>query len=264
MIRWIVFVLMLLTGCVAAQIVGGPAQDQPAVQDQNSQNQPSQSQPSQSQPSEQPPAAQSGASSLAASPSKSGFPLDEFQEFSAIMVGSMLSGDERESHIYRSGKLLRTQGTEGLGYYLTDLASFETYALTRLGCISDSHPFFRAFPFTAGRPGRKFERVAGAKESVDGHMCQVEDITISGHDLPLPIRLKFWEAEDLHGFPVKVQVLNGGGKGIIRYKDVVLGPVDPSLFVRPEQCAAALPQPPDKKPAPKKKPAAAPAGNSQP
>ncbi len=256
MIRWIVFMLMLLTvtGCMVAQVPGAPAQDQPGTQ----------SQTSQSKPSDQAPAAKSSAPSLPAPPATSGFPLDQFQEFSAIMVGSLLSGDERESHIYRSGNLLRTQGTEGLGYFLTDLASFETYALTRLGCTSDSHPFFRAFPFTAGRPGRKFERVAGAKESVDGHMCQVEDITITGRDLPLPIRLKFWEAEDLRGFPIKVQVLNGGGKGIIQYKDVALGPVDPTLFVRPKQCPGGLPQPPDKKPAAKKKPAAPPTGNSQP
>jgi hypothetical protein len=82
--------------------------------------------------------------------------------------------------------------------------------------------------------------------------------------LALPIKLKLWEAEDLHGFPVKVQVLNGGGRGTIQYKDVVLGPADPSLFIRPKHCMAGLPQPPEKKPAVKKKQATAPAGKSQP
>ena len=149
--------LLTVTGCMVAQVPGAPAQDQPGTQ----------SQTSQSKPSDQAPAAKSSAPSLPAPPATSGFPLDQFQEFSAIMVGSLLSGDERESHIYRSGNLLRTQGTEGLGYFLTDLASFETYALTRLGCTSDSHPFFRAFPFTAGRPGaqvrarRRCQRIGG-------------------------------------------------------------------------------------------------------
>jgi hypothetical protein len=243
MIRWIVFTL--LTGCMAAQVAGTP----PQTQD-----------PAQSQASEQAPAAQPGA----AAPSGSGFPFDQFQEFSAIMVGSVMLGDDREGHIYRSGSLLRTQGTEGLGYFLTDLTSFETYGLTKLGCTHDSHPYFRAFPFSAARPGRKIERVAGGKESMDGHMCQVETVTVSSGDLTIPIKLKFWEAEDMHGFPVKVQILNGSGRGIIQYKDVVLGPVDPTLFVRPEHCAGGLPQLPKQKPAVKTKQAAPAAGKPQP
>ena len=238
MIRWMV--IMLLTGCAAAQVADAPAQSQAAA-------------PSgatvQNQTTEQAQTAQPGA----AKPSPGKFPFDQFQEFSAIVVGSLLSGDDRESHIYRSGKLLRTQGTEGLGYFLTDLETFDTYGITKLGCRSDSHPYFRAFPFSAARPDRKIEHVVGAKESVDGHMCQTEEVTISGGDLALPIQLKFWEAEDLQGFPIKVQILNRGGRGAIQYKNVVLGEGDPSLFVRADHCAGGLPEPSKKKPAAKKK-----------
>ena len=46
----------------------------------------------------------------AAQSPKTQFPLDAFPEFSAVMVGSVVSGDDRESHIYRSGKLVRTEG----------------------------------------------------------------------------------------------------------------------------------------------------------
>ena len=246
MVRWIVF--MLLTGCMAAQVSGSPAQTQEA----------------QGQAQEQAPAARQGATAPSTTPATTGFPFDQFQEFSAVMVGSVLSGDDREGHIYRSRNLLRTQGTEGLGYFLTDLGSHETYGLTALGCMSDSHLYFRAFPFSAAKPGRKIERAAAGKESVDGHMCQVETVTVSAGDLALPIKLKFWEAEDLNGFPVKVQILNGGGRGTIQYKDVVLGPVDPTLFLRPKNCAHGLPQPPKKKPAARKKAATPAAGTSQP
>jgi hypothetical protein len=235
MVQWIAF--MLLTGCMVAQVPGAPAQNQEVPQ---------------SQPSEQ-----SQAEKLEGAKSTTGFPLDQFQEFSAIMVGSVLSGDDREAHIYRSGPLLRTQGTEGLGYFLTDLTSFDTYGLTRLGCTRDTHMFFRAFPFSAGRPNRKIERVDAGKESMNGHMCQVEEVTVSGGDLALPIKMKFWEAEDLHGFPVRVQVLNGKGRGIIQYKDVVLGPADPSLFMLPARCSGDLPQPPKKSAAKKKSKTAA-------
>src|SRR5450755_1437757 len=210
MIRW--GALLLLTGCLAAQVAGGTEPSQTAAP---------------AAAAEEAPAAPT----ISATPGTSGFPFDQFQEFTAIMVGSVLSGDDREAHIYRSGDLLRTQGTEGLGYFLFDLKSQETYALTQLGCTTDSHPFFRAFPLTASRPKRKIERVAAGQESVDGHMCHVENVTISSGDLVMPIRLKFWEADDLQGFPIKVQVLNGGGRNIIQYKDVKLGPVDPTLFV---------------------------------
>jgi hypothetical protein len=241
MIRWGAF--FLLTGCLAAQVVGVTEQSQAA----------------QTAASEQGTTVPSPSAPIAA-----GFPFDQFQEFSAIMVGSVLSGDDREAHIYRSGNLLRTQGAEGLSYFLSDLKSIETYALTQLGCTTDSHPYFRAFPLTAARPKRKIERGATGKESVDGHMCQVEDVTISSGDLTMPIKLKFWEADDLDGFPIKVQILNGGGRGIIRYKDIVLGPADPSLFLRPKSCSGTLPQPTKKKSELNKKKAPPTAGKSQP
>ncbi|MGA7294321.1 MAG: hypothetical protein WBW53_15800 [Terriglobales bacterium] len=229
MIRWIAF--MMLTGCMVAQ-VAAPAQTHGDAQAKES------APPPQLAPT---------------APSNSTFPFDQFQNFSAIMVGSLLSGDDRESYIYRSGNLLRTQATEGLGYYLTDLNSFETYGITRLGCRSDSHPYFRAFPFTASRPGRKIERVAAGNETVDGHNCQVEEVTISSGDLTMPIKMKLWEADDLRGFPIKLQILNRGGHGTIQYKNVVLGSVDPSLFLRPNHCVGGLPEPPSKKPTAKKK-----------
>jgi len=247
MVRWIV--LILLTGGAAAQVTGTQARTQESAQ---------------GQAQEQTPAPRQDAAVPSPTPATPGFPFDQFQEFSAVMVGSVLSGDDREGHIYRSGKLLRTQGTEGLGYFLTDLESHETYGLTTLGCMNDSHPYFRAFPFSAARPGRKIEREPAGKESVDGHVCQVETVTLSSGDLALPIKLKLWEAEDLHGFPVKVQILNGGGRGTIQYKNVVLGPVDPTLFIRPKNCAHGLPQPPNKKPAVKKKAPTRAAGKLQP
>jgi hypothetical protein len=241
MVRWIVF--MLLTGFMGAQVTGTPAKTPEATQGEAQQ---------------QPTVAGPGA--VDPSIATAGFPFDPFQEFSAVMVGSVLPGDEREGHIYRSGNLLRTQGSEGLGYFLTDLEARETYGLTTLGCTSDSHPYFRAFPFTAAKPGRKIERVAAGTESVDGHRCKVETVTVSSGDLALPIKLKFWEAEDLQGFPIKVQILSGGGRGTIQYKNVVLGPADPTLFIRPKKCGHGLPQPPKKESVPKKK-AVRPAAN---
>jgi hypothetical protein len=171
------------------------------------------------------------------------FPFDRFKNFSAIMVGSVMYGDTSESHIYRADNLLRMQGTEGRGYFIADLAASDTYGLSATGCLKDKHSYFRAFPFSAAKPGRKIEAAVTGKETLDGHDCQIEEVTVSGADLPLPMRLRLWEAEDLKGFPIKVQVLNGTGKITIQYKNVILGPTDPSLFMIPKQCTGGLPQP---------------------
>ena len=202
-------------------------------------------QPESAQPqtpaAEQKPVADSAATAV----SESGFPLDKFPEFSAIMVGSVMVGDTQEAHIYRSGKMLRMESTNGIGYYLTDLEKFEAFGLSLTGCMRDNRPYMRAFPFTASRKGRKIERVAAGKETVDGHECQIEDVTISSGGLLNPMQLRFWEAEDLQGFPVKVALLKGP-RAVIRYKNVVIGPQDPSLFIHPNACKEELPEPPAK------------------
>jgi hypothetical protein len=71
----------------------------------------------------------------------------------------------------------------------------------------------------------------------------------------------------LKGFPVKVEFrrLNGHNP-VIEYKDVVLGPQDPTLFIYPKSCDASpgLTSKKGKAPAKAKKPAATtPAGNPQ-
>jgi len=225
MVRW--FALILLTGSMLAQMSTSSTQTGGAA--------------AQARAAEQAPAAES-----AVPEASSGFPFDAFPQFSAVMVGSV-GGDIEEAHIYRSGKMLRTQAPEGVGYYITDLEKLDAYGLSLTGCMHDPHPYMRAFPFTAARKDRKVERVAGGKETVDGHVCQVEDVTISSGSLANPMQLRFWEAEDLHGFPIKVAVLKGPHT-VIRYKDVAVGPQDPTLFMHPTSCKGTVPQPPAKLP----------------
>lgn len=185
---------------------------------------------------------------------KTGFPLDEFTEFSGVMIGSMEPRDRREGYVYRSGTLLRSEGPLDKGYFITDLAAQVSYSQNRLGCVKDGHPYFRAWPFTASRAGHTSQRVVVGKETVDGRVCQVEDVTITGKDLFIPTKLRFWEPEEWHGFPIKVEDLNSKGNRIVQFKDVVLGPQDPTLFIYPTDCGATLPKSEDNK----KKPALAP------
>jgi len=244
MIRW--FAVIFLTGCMLAQAPAPPAQPENAKP--------------QTSAAGQAPVSDSGGAAV-----ESGFPFDKFPEFSAIMVGSVVVGDTQEAHIYRSGKILRMQNTNGIGYYLTDLENFEAFGLSLTGCMHDTRPYMRAFPFTASRKDRKVEVVAAGKETVDGHECRIEDVTISSGGLVNPMQLRFWEAEDLQGFPIKVTLLKGP-PAVIRYKNVVIGPQDPSLFIHPNSCKTELPEPPPKssKPTQKKKAPAAPSANSSP
>jgi hypothetical protein len=204
------------------------------------------------------------------SPAKSDYPLDSFTEFSAVMVGSIMELGEgtTEAHIYRSGKLMRMEGAEGHGYLITDLTTLETYGVSAGPCMHDTHPYFRASPFAAVRPGSTIERVAAGKETLDGHSCQIEDITVSSPKPGRPLKMRFWEAEDLQGFPIRIDFQREGGhSATVRYKNVVLGPQDPTLFIHPKSCGS-LPQRPQTKrhkagPAPKKPAEASPAGSQK-
>jgi hypothetical protein len=175
-------------------------------------------------------------------PAKSHYPLDSFKDFSAVMVGSMMEMGEgtAEAHIYRSGELMRVADPEGYGYFITDLSTLDTYALSTGPCMHDLHPYLRVSPFAASRPDVSVERVAVGKETVDGHSSQIEDITVSSPKTGSHLKMRFWEAEDLQGFPVKIEFLRPGGHdAIIRYKNVVLGPQDPTLFIHPKSCQSA-------------------------
>lgn len=186
------------------------------------------------------------------------YPLDSFRDFSAIMIGSRAERGQGTSqgHIYRSGDKLRMEEPGALAYFITDLTLGETYGILETGCMHDDHPYFRALPFYfAGKAEATVTRTPAGKETVDGHSCQVEEITVSTPMLPSPQKMRFWEAEDLQLFPIKIEFVLPGGHGpMIRYRDVVLGPQDPTLFIHPKSCQP-LPQEPTA-PSPDKKPPA--------
>jgi len=178
-------------------------------------------------------AASSPAAQTASASESSQFPLDRFQEFSALVVGGPVPGTEDEIHIYRSGNLMRMEGRESRNYLITDLAKQETHGLAPTGCLKYGNPYVRSYPFSMSRPENKYERVPVGKETVDGHVCQVEDLTISSPKLPTPVKIRLWEAEDLQGFPIKVETMS---HRIVQYKNVVLGPQDPTFFIFPNDC----------------------------
>jgi len=179
---------------------------------------------------------------------ESDYPLDKLTEFSATMVGGLI-GNVDETRIYRSGKLMRTDMLDGKSYMVTSLETYDTFAVMGDRCMHDAQPSLNTFPFTAFRSGNKIERNLVGTETVEGHPCQVEEVTITS-ELGKNLKLKFWEATDLSGFPVKLEVYRKTGSPVsITYKDVKIGPPDPTLFAHPANCGAA---PDAKKPTPKK------------
>jgi hypothetical protein len=242
-IRWIA--LILLSGGLTAQIWGQtPAGQSSAAQKPATQAAPPEQPAKPSVPDSTPPKP----SLPQANPAD---PLEQFTDFSALMVGTVLPRDEREGHVYRSGNMLRMEGMENRGYFITDLTTFETYGQSSMGCASMKEPYLRSFPFVLSGHSHKVERLSAGKEIVDGHNCQIEEVTYSG-GLPQPWKLKFWEAEDLRGFPIRIEARAGSNPtaGIIQYKNVILGPQDSTLFIYPKDCAE-LPEPAAKEPAAK-------------
>jgi hypothetical protein len=249
MVRWLG--ILLLAGCLRAQGSGAPAAPQ-----QTTEQAPATKMATPGQAAIEPPSAEGKATAdhgAAVLLKPEDFPLNRFRDFSAIMVGSLLPGDQRERHIYRSGNLFRAETLQGLSYMVTDLSKMQTFGLARTGCIVDNHPYLADFPFTEGQPDRKFESVLRGKETVDGHECRIEEVTISGGGLPKPMYLRFWEAEDLNGFPIKVQVMKGPNS-VIQYRNVVVQPQDPTLFMHPNSCKKGLPELPAKLPTPPPRP----------
>ncbi|MGD0214257.1 MAG: hypothetical protein ABSB87_13585 [Terriglobales bacterium] len=219
---------LLFAGClilqVWAQVPPAPPAQTPAVPNQA--------------PADQVPAAAQPAGQSAGSESTQ-FPLDRFREFSAIQTEGMLPGSDWDGYVYRSGDLMRFQAVaQGkTQYFVDDLVKGTSYGMSLSGCAKLSLLYSRSFPFFMSGPGYTYERAAVGEDTVDGHHCHVEDITIHNKKFANSPHFRLYEADDLQGFPIKI--VNQQAKvrqWIVHYKNVVLGPQDPTLFVVPRDC----------------------------
>lgn len=143
-----------------------------------------------------------------------------------------------DRYIYRSGNLMRMQGDESVPhYYVTDLTKRKTHFVSARSCLRMGTAYVRSFPFMVPAPGNRYERIPIGEETVDGHQCKVEDVMIHSPKNPTVLHFRLYEAEDLQGFPIKIENRRKQAyPWVIHYKDVRLGPQDPSLFIFPEKC----------------------------
>ena len=188
-------------------------------------------------------------------------PFAAFQQFSATLNGGF--GRDTNRKIYRSGKLMRFDFADH--YRISDLDSKSSWLMYPKKC--SKYPMLDpgVFPFS-----RKFRveqsSTSESKETVDGHICKVEDmVLITEETVPTTFKMKLYRAEDLNGFPLRIDVENpmNHAKFTINYSDVSMEPPDAKLFEHPAKCDGPvlkpLTQPGSKpKPAAKAPPKAAP------
>ncbi|MGA3089152.1 MAG: hypothetical protein ABSD75_11100 [Terriglobales bacterium] len=160
-------------------------------------------------------------------------PFDQFQSFSALLSGGL--ADDHDRKIYRSGNLLRSDFEAS--YRITDLKTLSMWGVQPDGCVQFAAPDASSFPFSAYRDFNIDRSLSGEKESLDGHACKIENLTFSRKDSPRVIKMKLWEAEDLKGFPIKIEVDNNGrAMAPLHYSNVSFAPPDPKLFHHPAKC----------------------------
>jgi hypothetical protein len=228
---------LLLAGCISLPVWAQETQEpKPASRPGSAATQ--EKSANQATPSESKPASTSGTQSASAPATESNeFWLDRFPEFSAIMMGSVLPGHDDPRHIYRSHDMMRMEADrEDPSYYITNIKKRQTHGLAASGCLFMRTPYSRAFPFYVAEPDGKYTYRTVGQDTIDGHPVKIVDVTITIPKHP-EIPLKFFEAQDLNGFPVRIENRREhGARWVLEYKDVRLGPQDPSLFVVPDKC----------------------------
>jgi hypothetical protein len=166
-------------------------------------------------------------------------PFDEFQSFSALRSGGV--ADDHDRKIYRSGNLWRAD-FEG-SYRITDLKNRSMWGVHPNQCVQFSAPDASAYPFSAFHDFEVERFPTNVNETVDGHACKTENVTFTQKDGASVIKLKLWEAQDLKGFPIRIEVdVNGHPLRPVHYTNVSFDPPDPKLFQHPTKCTeGALP-----------------------
>ena len=163
--------------------------------------------------------------------------LSRFQTFSATVTGGIARDHDRK--IYRSGKWMRLDFDDS--YRVNDLDTLEMWSVGANRCVKFLRPDAGSYPFTAYHNFKVERTHVAEKETVDGHVCKIEILTLTPRDdRPIVATMKMWEADDLEGFPIRIEVSEGGQTLTSTYTNVSLKAPDPQLFKHPAKCGAGL------------------------
>lgn len=137
--------------------------------------------------------------------------------------------------VYKSGVNYRTENSPGQStLYLP--GSNKIYDRHQNGAVCTELPMDKTKTMRSPLqqdPGTKIEKKSVGTEIVEGHTCTVEDVMLTSADRKSTLHAKVWEANDLKGFPVKIEAL---GAPTFIFRDVVLATPDAALFQPPAKC----------------------------
>jgi len=158
------------------------------------------------------------------------------KNFSATMVTQ--SGDHPtvEMKLYKSDNAVRMDLPGGRGYVLTQTDTRTSYMVMGGSmCLEmTAAPQHTPDPFTTGADA-KIETSPAGTDTVDGHVCTVANVTVTPKD-GKPQTMKIWQAQDLNGFPVKIETQTQQGPVTLLYRDVKLAAPDAGLMSHPANC----------------------------
>jgi hypothetical protein len=162
-----------------------------------------------------------------------------FPDFSATQV-MQAAGFEMPAKIYRSGSAVRVQKTDTLGtLYMPALGKiydFTTYPDGSRQCVVMRTDQARGLPSPLELLfGIKVIKTSAGTETVEGHDCKVEKVTVTRPD-GTKVESQVWEAEDLKGIPVKIVSQMEGAKFTVVYRNIVMGEPDKALMDQPGKC----------------------------
>jgi hypothetical protein len=198
--------------------------------------------------------AQTSAPTPAQTPAQN--PFDAFQQFSASVSGGPMKWDKMK--IYRSGNQMRADYSYEKEYRVTSLVKRAGWVIRPLEGVTRPKECRRmslmdgaTYPFFAYSDLNVERSPTVDKETINGHSCKVENYTVKAKDGgPITVKMKLWEAEDLNGFPIQIEIQPSAmPKFTLNYTDVSVERPDPKLFQLPALCRAGV--------HPKKKPPAA-------
>jgi hypothetical protein len=136
--------------------------------------------------------------------------------------------------IYKSGANFRTESSPGQStVYMPGSNKIYKTSPQPAFCMElpmDKTPTLRS-PLQQD-PGTKIEKKAVGTEVFEGHACTVEEVVLRSAD-GAELHAKVWEANDLKGFPVKIEAL---GAPTFIFRDIVLATPDAALFQPPAKC----------------------------
>ena len=138
--------------------------------------------------------------------------------------------------IYKSGLRYRTEREPGQAVIWVP-ASGKVYNLLQNGATCMELPLKNA-PLMSSPlqlpADTKIERKVVGNETLEGHHCTVEDVTLTTPD-GKTMQAKVWAATDLKGFPVRIEAL---GSPTFIFRDIKLETPDATMFQPPGKCPA--------------------------